>query len=181
MARWVREWMESAEGWVKAVPLCRYSIQPGVRLSTRHYRIREYGRSRIIRALASPRDGDGFPKLSDRNVLYENKCSVTVIPAATAEVDGAARIGMSGGYLTLFRFKACTKCGGDLALDEGDWLCLQCGKYYYEGLYRDRDRLRVRWQFPRSGGFQTKGCNRGSRCGSGQATPVVFKTRINSL
>ncbi len=23
-------------------------------------------------------------------------------------------------------------------LDEGDWLCLQCGKYYYTGLYQDR-------------------------------------------
>lgn len=85
--------------------------------------------------------------------------------------------------MALFRFKACTKCGGDLTLDEGDWLCLQCGKYYYVGLYRhqDRDRVRVRWQFPRSGGFQAKGCNAGSRCGSGDATPVVFKTRINSL
>ena len=34
-----------------------------------------------------------------------------------------------------FRFKACVKCGGDLALDQGDWLCLQCGTYYYTGLY----------------------------------------------
>lgn len=32
--------------------------------------------------------------------------------------------------------KACTKCGGDLALDQGDWLCLRCGTYYYTGLYR---------------------------------------------
>lgn len=36
-----------------------------------------------------------------------------------------------------FRLKACVKCGGDLALDEGDWLCLQCGTYYYMGLYQD--------------------------------------------
>ena len=35
-----------------------------------------------------------------------------------------------------FRFKACIKCGGDLALDDGDWICLQCGTYYYVGLYR---------------------------------------------
>ena len=35
-----------------------------------------------------------------------------------------------------FRLKACLKCHGDLALDEGDWLCLQCGTYYYAGLYR---------------------------------------------
>ena len=35
-----------------------------------------------------------------------------------------------------FRFKSCVKCGGDLALDQGDWLCLQCGTYYYSGLYQ---------------------------------------------
>ena len=35
-----------------------------------------------------------------------------------------------------FRLKACAKCQGDLVLDEGDWLCLQCGTYYYTGLYR---------------------------------------------
>ena len=35
-----------------------------------------------------------------------------------------------------FHLKACSKCHGDLALDEGDWLCLQCGTYYYTRLYR---------------------------------------------
>ena len=35
-----------------------------------------------------------------------------------------------------FHLKACVKCHGDLVLDEGDWLCLQCGTYYYTGLYR---------------------------------------------
>ena len=30
---------------------------------------------------------------------------------------------------------ACLKCRGDLVYDEGDWLCLQCGVYYYTGLY----------------------------------------------
>ncbi len=34
------------------------------------------------------------------------------------------------------RFKACVKCRGDLVLDEQDWLCLQCGTYYYTGLYQ---------------------------------------------
>lgn len=34
-----------------------------------------------------------------------------------------------------FRLKACLKCRGDLAPDEGDWLCLQCGTFYYAGLY----------------------------------------------
>ena len=40
--------------------------------------------------------------------------------------------------MELYRLKACTKCGGDLAYDEGDWICLQCGTYYYVGLYRRR-------------------------------------------
>ena len=35
-----------------------------------------------------------------------------------------------------FCLKACTKCGGDLAVDDGDWICLQCGTYYYTGLYQ---------------------------------------------
>ena len=35
-----------------------------------------------------------------------------------------------------FRLKGCKKCGGDLALDEGDWICLQCGTYYYVRLYQ---------------------------------------------
>jgi hypothetical protein len=37
-----------------------------------------------------------------------------------------------------FRLKACAKCKGDLVLDDGDWLCLQCGTYYYTGLYRNQ-------------------------------------------
>ena len=41
-----------------------------------------------------------------------------------------------------FRFKACVKCRGDLVLDEGDWLCLQCGTYYYTGLYRKQNPTR---------------------------------------
>lgn len=31
--------------------------------------------------------------------------------------------------------KACRRCGGDLAEDSGDWICLQCGRYSYVGLY----------------------------------------------
>ena len=96
---------------------------------------------------------------------------------------GEVETGQPGGQLTLFRFKACTKCGGDLALEEGDWLCLQCGKYYYVGLYRDRDRepVPVRWQFPRTQGFQVKGYGGSSRYGRGEGRPVVFKARMNSL
>ena len=35
-----------------------------------------------------------------------------------------------------YRLKSCIKCQGDLAADNGDWLCLQCGTYYYTDLYR---------------------------------------------
>lgn len=37
-----------------------------------------------------------------------------------------------------FRLKACAKCQGDLVLDDGDWLCLQCGTYCYTALYRNQ-------------------------------------------
>ena len=33
--------------------------------------------------------------------------------------------------MLMFRLKGCSKCGGDLFLDEGYWHCLQCAKYYY--------------------------------------------------
>ena len=42
-----------------------------------------------------------------------------------------------------FRFKACLKCGGDLVLDDGDWLSLQCATYYYIGLANDGNRLEL--------------------------------------
>ena len=35
-----------------------------------------------------------------------------------------------------FRLKGCVKCRGDLVWDDGDWLCLQCGRYYYTRLYQ---------------------------------------------
>lgn len=27
--------------------------------------------------------------------------------------------------------KSCTKCCGDLVLEDGDWRCIQCARYYY--------------------------------------------------
>ena len=39
--------------------------------------------------------------------------------------------------MNLYRLGVCLKCRGDLAYDEGDWLCLQCGVYYYTGLYHE--------------------------------------------
>ena len=37
--------------------------------------------------------------------------------------------------MNLYRLGVCLKCHGDLAYDYGDWICLQCGVYYYTGLY----------------------------------------------
>ena len=39
--------------------------------------------------------------------------------------------------MNLYRLGACLKCHGDLAYDDGDWKCLQCGVYCYTGLYAD--------------------------------------------
>ena len=36
-----------------------------------------------------------------------------------------------------YRLKACRRCSGDLARDESDWICLQCGSYSYAGLYNE--------------------------------------------
>ena len=40
-----------------------------------------------------------------------------------------------------FRLKTCIKCQGDLAADNNDWICLQCGTYYYTGLYQLDPRI----------------------------------------
>ena len=47
-----------------------------------------------------------------------------------------------------FYLKSCAKCGGDLVLDEGDWLCVQCGTYFYTDLYRRPDRPESSPPFP---------------------------------
>ena len=39
--------------------------------------------------------------------------------------------------MNLYRLGVCLKCRGDLYLDDGDWICLQCGTYYYTGLYAE--------------------------------------------
>jgi len=51
-----------------------------------------------------------------------------------------------------FRLKTCIKCQGDLAADEGDWICLQCGTYYYTGLYRFQTHIDEPPQPPCPGG-----------------------------
>ena len=45
--------------------------------------------------------------------------------------------------MKIFRLGACLKCRGDLVYDEGDWLCLQCGVYYYTRLYQDSGHRNV--------------------------------------
>ena len=44
--------------------------------------------------------------------------------------------------MKIFRLGACLKCRGDLVYDEGDWLCLQCGVYYYTGLFSHQGNRR---------------------------------------
>ena len=56
----------------------------------------------------------------------------TAGPAPTGNLDSD-----KGETMTWFRFKACVKCRGDLVFDHSDWLCLQCGTYYYTGLYQE--------------------------------------------
>ena len=50
-----------------------------------------------------------------------------------------------------FRLKTCIKCQGDLAADEGDWICLQCGTYYYTGLYQLPSHVNDSPPAPRTG------------------------------
>ena len=47
-----------------------------------------------------------------------------------------------------WRFKGCKKCWGDLMLDDAEWRCVQCGRYYflrnaelYEPSWEVRNRL----------------------------------------
>ena len=33
--------------------------------------------------------------------------------------------------MNIWKFKSCSKCGGDLFAQDGEWGCIQCGRYYY--------------------------------------------------
>ena len=33
--------------------------------------------------------------------------------------------------MNVWKFKSCSKCGGDLFSQDGEWGCIQCGRYYY--------------------------------------------------
>ena len=47
--------------------------------------------------------------------------------------------------MTVWRFKSCGKCGGDLFATDSEWGCIQCGQYYYPkaGLPLDYPQLTV--------------------------------------
>ncbi|MDP6496547.1 MAG: hypothetical protein FI710_02335 [SAR202 cluster bacterium] len=49
------------------------------------------------------------------------------------------------------RLKTCIKCRGGLSAVEGDWICLQCGTYYYTGLYQQPPCMNYRPPAPRTG------------------------------
>lgn len=51
---------------------------------------------------------------------------------------------LTGHVLTWFQLGGCSKCSGDLAYDDGDWICMQCGTYFYTGLYRREEKLGVK-------------------------------------
>ena len=36
-----------------------------------------------------------------------------------------------GEEMNVWKFKSCSKCGGDLFAQDGEWSCIQCGRYYY--------------------------------------------------
>ena len=56
-----------------------------------------------------------------------------------------------------FRLKTRIKCQGDLAADQGNWLCLQCGTYYYTGLYQLPSHLNDRPTSPGPSACQQPG------------------------
>jgi hypothetical protein len=84
-----------------------------------------------------------------------------------------------------FHLKACLKCGGDLVLDEGDWRCLQCGTYYYIGLYRQSQPMEWPWLGPNPGqGKAFRGGLTGTpeySAGGGLALPGAASRRARVL
>lgn len=79
-----------------------------------------------------------------------------------------------------FHLKACVKCGGDLVLDEGDWRCLQCGSYYYVGLYREGQPMK--WPHLRTNPYDgpvstDRPGPDGPRMGSHRCVPLPFSSQ----
>ena len=65
-------------------------------------------------------------------------------PWLLGSVEAQAKTGMRV-ELNWFRLKGCVKCQGDLVWDDGDWLCLQCGRYYYTRLYQTETKPEWQW------------------------------------
>lgn len=76
---------------------------------------------------------------------------------------------MKEGVVNCFKLKSCGKCRGDLALDEGDWLCLQCGTYYYIGLYPASRAGPVPWKRQGAGIPEALGLSSTGPSGVGRA------------
>jgi hypothetical protein len=71
----------------------------------------------------------------DGDVLKENIYSDMLYQALTNNLDSGPT--ETGYNVKIYRLGVCLKCRGDLAYDQGDWICLQCGVYYYTGLYAE--------------------------------------------
>ncbi len=41
--------------------------------------------------------------------------------------------------MSIWKFKSCGKCGGDLFAQDGEWGCIQCGRYYYPASTEPRE------------------------------------------
>ncbi len=79
-----------------------------------------------------------------------------------------------------FRLKTCIKCQGDLAADEGDWICLQCGTYYYTGLYQLPSHLNESRPAPRTGTTDEPGKS-GQKMAGVEATPIFAAPRTAAM
>ena len=92
-------------------------------------------------------------------------------------------------HLNRFALKACPKCGGDLVLDQGDWLCLHCGTYYYTNLYQEPATLyqepatpkRDNHPLPHPGDDTAKGWGQLQDPGRWFQRPVEFSRRASYI
>jgi len=78
-----------------------------------------------------------------------------------------------------FRLKTCIKCQGDLAADYGDWLCLQCGTYYYIGLYQVHTPIDTTAEVPQSPRPATPDDSGQKALGAGQPNLVAVIAAVS--
>ena len=82
--------------------------------------------------------------------------------------------------LALVPPKTCIKCQGDLAADFGDWLCLQCGTYYYIGLYQAHAHIDTTTEMPESPRPATPDDSGQKSLGAGQPDLVAVVAVVSS-